>query len=74
MITKKTKRGNMINNKEKVNVIRNLLLSKVKEMFKGQDHDLLDVFKNSINGTINKTAHDINMDIIEYGEFKGWSK
>ncbi len=71
---RKTREENMIKNKKKVNEMRNLLLSKVNEMFKGQEHDLLDVFKNSINGTINKTAHDINFDIINYGEFKGWRK
>tara|TARA_R100001460_G_scaffold14332_1_gene32111 strand:- start:125 stop:349 length:225 start_codon:yes stop_codon:yes gene_type:complete len=74
MITKKTNGGNMIKNKKIVNEVRAVLLKELEKQFKDQDSNLLVVFKNSIKGAINKTAHDINYDIINYGEFKGWRK
>jgi len=74
MITKKNNGVNMIKNKKIVNEVRAILLKEMDKVFKNQDSNLLVVFKNSIKGTINKTAHDINHDIINYGEFKGWRK
>ena len=64
----------MIKNKKIVNEVRAVLLKELEKQFKDQDSNLLVVFKNSIKGAINKTAHDINYDIINYGEFKGWRK
>ena len=64
----------MIRNKKIVNEVRAILLKEIDKVFKNQDSNLLRFFKTSIKGSINKTAHDINMDIIEYGEFKGWRK
>ena len=70
----------MINKKETVNETREILLKEVKKIFANQAHvkfantNLAEVFENSINNTINKTAHDINYDIINYGEFTGWRK
>lgn len=63
-----------IKNKTLVNNMKNILLKELDEQFKHNKSDLELLFKNSIKGAINKTAHDINFDIINLGAFKGWRK
>ena len=59
----------MIDNKDLVNETRDVLLKEVNTMFKGCDAKLIEVFKIAIENAVNKTAHDVNHDIINKGIF-----
>ena len=63
----------MINNKDKVNTTRRVLLEQVDNMFDGIDGNIADVFKIAIDNAINKTAHDVNYEIINKGAFIGFA-
>jgi hypothetical protein len=62
----------MINNKDLVNETKNVLLKEIDTMFKDCDANLMEIFKIAIDNAINKTAHDVNYDIINKGEFVGF--
>ena len=62
----------MINNKKEVDTTKKVLLEQVDNMFDGMDGNIADVFKIAIDNAINKTAHDVNFDIINYGAFVGF--
>ena len=62
----------MIDNKDLVNETRDVLLKEVNTMFKDCDAKLMTVFKIAIENAINKTAHDVNYDIINKGIFVGF--
>ena len=64
--------GQMINKMKPVITTKRVLLEQVDNMFDGIDGDIADVFKIAINNAINKTAHDINYDIINKGAFVGF--
>ena len=62
----------MITNKDKVKTTRRVLLEQVDNMFDGIDGDIADVFKIAIDNAINKTAYNVNYDIINKGAFVGY--
>jgi len=61
-----------IKNKTLVNNMRNILLKELEEQFKENNSNLEMVFKQSIENAINKTANDVNYDIINKGAFVGF--
>jgi len=58
-----------VKNQTLVNNIKNILLKEVDKQFEHSLSSLEAVFKNSIKNAINKTASDINFDIIHKGAF-----
>tara|TARA_B100000900_G_C20214024_1_gene567042 strand:- start:260 stop:457 length:198 start_codon:yes stop_codon:yes gene_type:complete len=62
----------MINKVKPVHTTKRVLLEKVDNMFDGIDGEIANVFKTAIDNAINKTAHDINFDIINKGQFDGF--
>ena len=78
MKTKTNKGEKMINAKELKshleNNMRTILLKELEEQFKHNSSSLEMLFKQSIENAINKTAYDVNYDIINKGAFTGWRK
>ncbi len=62
----------MINNKKEVQVYKKIVTEQIDNVFDGLDGKLKNVFQTAINNAINKTAHDINFDIINKGQFDGF--
>ena len=58
-----------IKNKTLVNNMKNILLKELEEQFKHNNSSLEMLFKQSMKNAINKTAHDVNFDIINKGAF-----
>jgi hypothetical protein len=69
---KKEKEKMNIKNKTLVNNMKNILLKELEEQFKHNNSSLEMLFKQSIKNAINKTAHDVNFDIINKGAFVGY--
>ena len=63
-----------ITNKTLVNNMRDYLLKELEEQFKDSLSNLEIIFKASIENAINKTAYDVNYDIINKGAFTGNEK
>ena len=72
----KTNKGEKMNikNKTLVNNMRTILLKELEEQFKHNSSSLEMLFKQSMENAINKTAYDVNYDIINKGAFTGWRK
>lgn len=63
----------MVKDKNKVKQIQNVLLDRVENILDGVDKNHKEFFANAIKNAINKTTYEMTNQIINNGEFVGFT-